>query len=90
MPRFTSDIDENTLSEIKLIAKKEKRSTSFVISVLLQQAIKERNRKRKKNNPEHNPADPRANYARGSLVFPHSSEQIASSRSEKITQNREI
>jgi metal-responsive CopG/Arc/MetJ family transcriptional regulator len=46
MKRITIYIDENLVKEIKETALSKKRSLSFMISVLLQQAVKEKNRKK--------------------------------------------
>ena len=46
--RKTIDIHPDTVEEIEIIAKKSNRSFSYTCYVLLQQAIKEKNRKKAK------------------------------------------
>ena len=46
MPRITSTISFDLLNKVSELAAKEKRSLSLMIDLLLQQAIKERLRKR--------------------------------------------
>jgi hypothetical protein len=50
MPRITSDISEETKKYIKAMAGSRKWSFSVAVSVLLEYAIKEKQRK-KKDNP---------------------------------------
>jgi len=60
MPQITSRISETLLFQIKELSVKEKRSLSTTIDLLLQQAIKEKMRKRnatKEGNSKHNTAD---------------------------------
>ena len=47
MPRITSDIDPELKETITKMAEKDKRSFSYTVSVLLQQAVKEKLRKQK-------------------------------------------
>ena len=53
-PQISSTLDMELFNEIKALADKESRSMSSMVSILLAQAIKERNRK-KKNAKEDNP-----------------------------------
>jgi hypothetical protein len=46
MPQVSGTVTQLIKDEIKLIQEKEKRSESQVISILLERAIKERNRKK--------------------------------------------
>lgn len=64
MKRYTLYLDEEIIEMIKELAKSKKRSLSFMVSVLLQQAVKEKNRKRvKENNTEPHSTNPRSNNA---------------------------
>ena len=62
MPRITSDINEDLKQEIQGMADDKKWSFSFMVSVLLQYAVREKQRK-KKNNSQYNPANSRQNDA---------------------------
>lgn len=62
MKRYTLYLDEKLISEIKVLAEDQKRSLSFMVSVLLQSAIREKQRK-KKGNPKHNSANSHQNNA---------------------------
>lgn len=60
MKQITSRIPDILYDEISNIADDLDRSVSYTISLLLQQAVKEKNRKRrgnKENNTENYPAD---------------------------------
>lgn len=55
MPQYTFTSDEDFIrNEVDEIAKREKRTRSEMIDILLRQATKERNRKRKKVEHENN------------------------------------
>jgi hypothetical protein len=61
MKRFTFYLDGKVVDQVKIIAGSQKRSVSFIVSVLLQQAIREKIRKNKPakdDNPQHNPGHP--------------------------------
>jgi hypothetical protein len=45
MKRYTLYLDEKIIHEIQIMAVSKKRSLSFMVSVLLQQAVKEKTRK---------------------------------------------
>ena len=47
MPQYTFTADISLISEIEVISKREKRSRSEMIEILLQLAVREKNRKRK-------------------------------------------
>lgn len=49
MRRTTLYLDEKLIDQVKEIAEKQKRSVSFMVSVLLEYAIKEKQRKKKSN-----------------------------------------
>ena len=53
MPRITSSISDDLLIKIRDLSVKEKRSVSLMIDLLLQQAIKERLRKRSAIKESH-------------------------------------
>lgn len=53
MPRITSKISDELHAEIKLMADEKKWTFSYMVSVLLQNAVKERNRKKKNNSKNH-------------------------------------
>jgi hypothetical protein len=46
-PQVSTTVSPELYSDILLIAEKESRSVSSIVSILLQQAVKERKRKRK-------------------------------------------
>lgn len=46
-PQVSATVDKETHSEINKMAEKEKRSLSEMVAILLQQAVKNRLRKRK-------------------------------------------
>mgnify|MGYP003478892647 FL=1 len=48
MTRISLYVSETIVNQVKEIAEKEKRSVSQMIEILLERAIKERNRKSKK------------------------------------------
>ena len=48
MARINATINDNLLENIKSISDKEKRSVSSMVEILLEQSVKERNRKKKK------------------------------------------
>ena len=48
MKRYTLYLDEKLISEIKILAEDQKRSLSFMVSLLLQSAIREKQRKKGK------------------------------------------
>ncbi len=50
MKQTSANIEPNTLVEVKEIAAKSKWSVAYTIGFLVEQAIKERNRKKKKND----------------------------------------
>jgi antitoxin component of RelBE/YafQ-DinJ toxin-antitoxin module len=52
MVQVSTSINEETLQEIEKIAEKESRTLSQTVKILLEKAIKERNRKKTKNNLE--------------------------------------
>ncbi len=62
MPRITSKITDELQAEILSMAEDKKWTFSYMVSVLLQYAVKEKLRK-KKNNSEHHPSDSRQNNA---------------------------
>ena len=47
MPRINATIPENLKGDIKTLAKEDSRSFSEMVSLLLQQAVKDRTRRRK-------------------------------------------
>lgn len=49
MPQISLTVTEQTLQEVKTIAEREKRTLSSTAEILLEKAIKERNRKKKTN-----------------------------------------
>lgn len=55
MPQYTFSTTENIIAQVDELANRDKRSRSVMIDILLQLAIKEKNRKRnaKKNNTEY-------------------------------------
>ena len=61
MPQVSATLPKNLIQEIDDLANNSERTRSDMISVLLQSAVKERNRKRVKNlSPvQHNTSDPR-------------------------------
>lgn len=64
MKRISGYIPDELHSDIEEIAKRDIRSFTATISLLLQQAVKERNRKRvrdKKDDIRHNPSDAHQN-----------------------------
>jgi hypothetical protein len=54
MPRITIQISEETFLQLKEFSVKDRRSLSTTADLLLQQAIKEKNRKRKLANDQEN------------------------------------
>lgn len=46
MPRLTTAVSDDTFEKLKELSKKERRSLSLTIDLLLQWAIKEKTRKR--------------------------------------------
>jgi hypothetical protein len=54
MSRITSDIDQNLKDAITSMAEKDKRSFSYTVSVLLQQAVKEKLRKQRTGTKKDN------------------------------------
>jgi hypothetical protein len=48
MARINATINDALLENIKSISDKEKRSVSSMVEILLEQSVKERNRKKKK------------------------------------------
>lgn len=50
--RVTSTLTAGLGEELKIIAAREKHTISRMAAILLEQAIKERNRKKKSNGPE--------------------------------------
>jgi len=60
-PQVSTTIPAELRDQLKGLAARENRSISEMASLLLTQAIKERNRKKKSNakedNTQHNPAD---------------------------------
>lgn len=50
MPQISLTVTNQTLQEVKTIAEREKRSLSATAEILLERAIKERNRKKTKND----------------------------------------
>lgn len=48
MPQVSATVTEELIGELKKIADKEKRTISSTVEILLERAIKERNRKSKK------------------------------------------
>jgi hypothetical protein len=50
MARINATINDTLLESIKSISDKEKRSVSSMVEILLEQSVKERNRKKKKND----------------------------------------
>lgn len=63
MPRITSDISIELRDTIWEMSKEKQWSFSKTVSVLLQYAVREKLRKSKKNNTEHNATNPRQNNA---------------------------
>lgn len=61
MKRISGYITDELYSEIQEISDRENRKFTPMISILLQWAVKEKNRKRKhaKSNIEHNSSNPR-------------------------------
>lgn len=60
MHRFTVSIEDDLYNEIDNISEKNKHSLSVTVSLLLHQAVKERNRKRKNAKEvliSNNPSD---------------------------------
>ena len=49
MPQISLTVTEQTLQNVKSIAEREKRSLSATAEILIERAIKERNRKKKDN-----------------------------------------
>jgi metal-responsive CopG/Arc/MetJ family transcriptional regulator len=50
MVQVSTSINEETLQEIEKIAEKESRTLSQTVKILIEKAIKERNRKKTKND----------------------------------------
>jgi predicted transcriptional regulator len=50
MKRTTLYLDENLIQKVKEIAESQKRSVSFMVSVLLEYAIREKQRKKKNHS----------------------------------------
>lgn len=57
--QLCATVSEDLNSQVLEIAGKDKRTFSQTVALLLEKAIYERNRKRKKNPSQHNSADPR-------------------------------
>ena len=55
LPQVSSTLDLELYGEIKDLAEKESRSISSMVAILLAQAVKERNRKKKKDGTGSNP-----------------------------------
>lgn len=49
MPQISATISQETLNEVSKIAKESKRTFSQMVAILIEKAIKERNRKKTNN-----------------------------------------
>lgn len=87
MHRVWGYITDDLNNEILEIAQREQRKPAAVISILLQQAVKERTRKR--NNGKVHIQDysehPRQSDTGGQGVLPHSKKSASASGTEKVT-----